>query len=75
MDATDRRRDNATAEKIDMVLKTRRAFDDHAALRFVELAAVPEDLARQVLQRPVAQTRQFDTPGNAPWTAPPEPGA
>lgn len=64
MTATDRRHDGATAEKIDMMLKTRRAFDDQAALRFVELAAVPDELAREVLGRPAAQTRQ-DTVGKA----------
>lgn len=57
MESSDRRRDGATAEKIDMMLKTRRAFDHHTALRFVELADVPAELASQVLARPQGETR------------------
>lgn len=53
----DRRQDWATAEKIEMALKTRRAFDEHAAQRFVELSGLPDTLARRVLARPPGQTR------------------
>lgn len=53
----DRRQDWATAEKIEMALKTRRAFDDHTAQRFVELSGLPRRLAGEVLARPAGQTR------------------
>lgn len=53
----DRRQDWATAEKIEMALKTRRAFDEHTAQRFVELSGIPDRLARDVLARPPGQTR------------------
>jgi hypothetical protein len=57
MHAGDRRQDWATAEKIEMALKTRRAFDEHTAQRFVELSGIPDGLARDVLGRPPGQTR------------------
>ncbi|MFD2366158.1 hypothetical protein [Pseudoduganella sp. GCM10020061] len=40
-----------------MALKTRRAFDEHTAQRFVELSGIPDALARNVLARPPGQTR------------------
>lgn len=58
MSQPERRSDAATAEKIEMALKTKRAFDDHSALRFVELSGIPDTLAREVLSRPFEQTRQ-----------------
>ena len=57
MQAGDRRQDWATAEKIEMALKTRRAFDEHTAQRFVELSGIPDGLAQDVLGRPPGQTR------------------
>jgi hypothetical protein len=57
MQAGDRRQDWATAEKIEMALKTRRAFDEHTAQRFVELSGIPDGLAQDVLRRPPGQTR------------------
>lgn len=53
----DRRQDWATAEKIEMALKTRRAFDERTAQRFVELSGIPDGLASNVLARPPGQTR------------------
>ena len=53
----DRRSNKLTAEKIEMLLKTKRAFDDKAALRFAELSGVPEALAREVLTRSADHTR------------------
>ena len=66
MQADDRRKDRATAEKIDMALKTRRAFDEHTAQRFVELAGIPDSLARDVLGRPAGQTRNELVVGPSP---------
>ncbi|MFD2366166.1 hypothetical protein [Pseudoduganella sp. GCM10020061] len=57
MDSCDRRKDFATAEKIDMALKTKRAFDTHTAMRFLTIAGVPTHLARNVLERPFGCTR------------------
>lgn len=57
MDPHDRRKDTATAEKIDMALKTKRAFDDHTAMRFLTIAGVPDQLARNILERPFGRTR------------------
>ena len=66
MQVGDRRKDRATAEKIDMALKTRRAFDEHTAQRFVELAGIPDSLARDVLRRPAGQTRNELVVGPSP---------
>ncbi|HEY1044280.1 MAG TPA: hypothetical protein VGE60_10490 [Telluria sp.] len=57
MDSPDRRTDFVTAEKIDMALKTKRAFDAHTAMRFLTIAGVPDQLARNVLERPFGGTR------------------
>jgi hypothetical protein len=57
MDSLDRRKDFATAEKVDMALKTKRAFDAHTAMRFLTIAGVPDQLARNVLDRPFGSTR------------------
>lgn len=57
MDSPDRRTDFATAEKIDMALKTKRAFDTHTAMRFLTIAGIPDRLARNVLDRPFGGTR------------------
>lgn len=57
MDSHDRRQDSTTAEKVDMALKTRRAFDNHTALRFLTIAGVPDRLAHSVLERPFGCTR------------------
>lgn len=57
MDPRDRRIDVATAERVDMALKTKRAFDNHTAMRFLSIAGVCERLARDVLTRPFGRTR------------------
>ncbi|HEU4852027.1 MAG TPA: hypothetical protein VFT37_07715 [Telluria sp.] len=49
-----------------MALKTRRAFDEHTAQRFVELAGIPDSLARDVLGRPAGQTRNELVVGPSP---------
>lgn len=49
-----------------MALKTRRAFDEHTARRFVELAGIPDSLARDVLGRPAGQTRNELVVGPSP---------
>ncbi|HEU4852018.1 MAG TPA: hypothetical protein VFT37_07670 [Telluria sp.] len=57
MDSRDRRTDLATAERVDMALKTKRAFDLHTAMRFLTIAGVCERLAMEVLGRPFGRTR------------------
>jgi hypothetical protein len=57
MDPRDRRTDMATAERVDMALKTKRAFDSHTAMRFLTIAGVCERLALEVLARPFGRTR------------------
>lgn len=49
-----------------MALKTRRAFDEHTAQRFVELAGIPVALAREVMARPAGQTRNELVAGPSP---------
>lgn len=75
----DRRQDWTTAEKIEMALKTRRAFDEHTARRFVELSGLPDELARSVLARPAGQTRNelasSPSPDDARRKRPRPPGA
>ena len=66
MDSHDRRKDFATAEKVDMALKTKRAFDSHTALRFLTIAGVPDQLAQSVLERPFGGTRADSMMGGTP---------
>lgn len=66
MDSHDRRKDFATAEKVDMALKTKRAFDSHTAMRFLTIAGVPDQLAQSVLERPFGDTRADSMMGAAP---------
>jgi hypothetical protein len=54
----DRRRDAATAERIDMALQTLRAFDVHTAKRFLDLTGIPPRLATNVLTRPIGKHRR-----------------
>lgn len=54
----ERRRDHATAEKIDDALRTRRAFDEHAALRFLQMHQVCANLATSVMSRPFGEWRE-----------------
>jgi hypothetical protein len=55
----DRRCDVLTAERVAMALQTQRAFDRHRALRYLELAGVPQELALRVLDRPAGHFRRF----------------
>lgn len=54
-----RRCDTWTAEKIEMGLLTRAAFNGDAALRYGELAGLPSDLIMAVLSRPADQVRRY----------------
>lgn len=56
--SNDRRTDHATAEKIDDALRTRRAFDEHAALRFLQMHQVCANLATSVMSRPFGEWRE-----------------
>lgn len=57
----ERRSDAATAEKIDMALLTRRAFDTRTARTFCRLSGIGEPLAEQVLARSTDQVRRTNT--------------
>jgi hypothetical protein len=54
----ERRRDHATAEKIDDALRTRRAFDEHTALRFLQMHQVCANLALSVMNREFGDWRE-----------------
>ncbi len=57
----DRRTDAATAEKIDMALLTRRAFDGRTARTFCRLSGIQERLTEHVLGRGADQVRRTTT--------------
>jgi hypothetical protein len=54
-----RRLDNSTAEKVDMGLLTRAAFNDGAALRYAELAGLQLDMFVSIMERPANRVRQY----------------
>jgi hypothetical protein len=54
-----RRTDTWTAEKVDMGLLTRAAFNLDAAVRYAELAGLRRDVILDVLNRPADQVRQY----------------
>jgi hypothetical protein len=56
--SNERRTDHATAEKIDDALRTRRAFDQHTALRFLQMHQVCANLALSVMSRPFGDWRE-----------------
>jgi hypothetical protein len=56
--SNERRTDHATAEKIDDALRTRRAFDEHAALRFLQMHQVCANLATSIMSRPFGDWRE-----------------
>lgn len=56
--AMNRRIDEKTAERINLALLTRAAFDRHTALTYSRLTGLCVDLVQQVFARPVGQIRQ-----------------
>lgn len=54
----ERRTDHATAQKIDDALRTRRAFDEKAALRFLQMHQVCANLALSVMNREYGDWRE-----------------
>lgn len=56
--AMNRRIDEKTAERINLALLTRAAFDRHTALTYSRLTGLRVDLVQQVFARPVAEIRQ-----------------
>lgn len=56
-----RRHDAITAEKVDMALLTRAAFEVKTAGRYAAIAGLPGDLIEQVFARPVNCTRQYSS--------------
>jgi hypothetical protein len=54
-----RRSDTWTAEKVDMGLLTRAAFNMDAAVRYAELAGLRRDFILEVLARPADRVRQY----------------
>lgn len=55
----ERRIDDTTAERINIALLTRAAFDMHTALTFATLSGLARDFAEHVLTRPPAQIRHY----------------
>lgn len=56
--AMNRRIDEKTAERINLALLTRAAFDPHTALTYSRLTGLQLDLVQQVFARPPSQIRQ-----------------
>jgi hypothetical protein len=56
--AMNRRIDEKTAERINLALLTRAAFDPHTALTYSRLTGLCLELVQQVFSRPVGQIRQ-----------------
>ncbi len=56
-----RRYDAKTAEKVDMALLTRAAFEETTAQRYAVIAGLPGYLIEQVFARPVDSTRQYSS--------------
>lgn len=54
-----RRLDTWTAEKVDMGLLTRAAFNMDAAVRYAELAGLRRDFILEVLARPADEVRRY----------------
>jgi hypothetical protein len=57
----DRRIDEITAERINIALLTRAAFDMRTALTFATLSGLKHEFAEDVLSRPPAQIRHYPT--------------
>lgn len=57
----ERRSDAVTAEKIDMALLTRRAFDSRTARTFCRLSGIHDQLAEHVLGRGADEVRRTTT--------------
>ncbi len=56
-----RRYDSKTAEKVDMALLTRAAFEKTTAERYATIAGLPNELIEQVFARPPNSTRQYSS--------------
>jgi hypothetical protein len=57
----ERRIDETTAERINIALLTRAAFDMHTALTFATLSGLKQEFAEGVLTRPAAELRHYPT--------------
>ena len=67
INAMNRRIDEKTAERINLALLTRAAFDPHTALTYSRLTGLALDLVQRVFSRPANQVRQqrsFFLPSN-----------
>ena len=56
-----RRYDSKTAEKVDMALLTRAAFEKRTAERYASIAGLPSGLIDQVFTRTPDSTRQYSS--------------
>ncbi len=56
-----RRHDAKTAEKVDMALLTRAAFEKTTAERYAAIAGLPAQLVDEVFARPANSTRQYSS--------------
>lgn len=54
----DRRFDHMTAERVEIALLTRNAFDQQTALSFALLSGMEQSLVNDVLARPLTALRQ-----------------
>ncbi|MES2898505.1 MAG: hypothetical protein V4723_02200 [Pseudomonadota bacterium] len=54
----ERRKDQATAERIDIALLTRNAFDEAAAVSYAMLSGVAARLVEDVFSRPIGRLRR-----------------
>jgi hypothetical protein len=55
----ERRTDESTAERINIALLTRAAFDMHTALTFATLSGLEQEFVEDVLTRPKAELRHY----------------
>ena len=55
----ERRLDETTAERINIALLTRAAFDMHTALTFATLSGLKQEFAEGVLARPATEIRHY----------------
>jgi hypothetical protein len=56
-----RRKDSWTAEKVDMGLLTRAAFNTASALRYAVLAGLRREFFTEILERPADRVRQYQS--------------